>query len=311
MKDTELEILTDWRFVPIPYGLKGPQEKDWQTKHRTLVQIPQNSNVGVILGPASNGILAIDFDGPWAWDYWIEHIQIPFNSFDTVMWSSNKIGRCQMAFKVPKEFWDHMPTKFSKIGPIGDDGKPQQLEFRWGNNEKGFQSVLPPSLHPDNKLDPTINYTWLRKPSEVKVCEVPMRLLEWAILDREQENNYEPEIVEYNPKTIDGEEANKIAQELKKYYPVLDYESWIRVTWAFCHSVGQGDGISIMKYYYPETKKGEYSKLIKSKPNGKVCTIGTVIKMIKDKGGFKRETSQSFNGVDRDLKKMIRSFNRN
>lgn len=311
MKDSELQLLTGWRFCKIPYGTKGPVYKDWQKKPYTLEQIPQSDNIGVILGPQSNGLLAIDFDGPWAWDYWNEHIKIDFNSFDTVMWTSNKPGRCQMAFSVHPDFWQHMPTLFKKNGPLGDDGKLQAIEFRWGNDERGCQSVLPPSLHPDNKLDPNINYQWLRKPSEINVAEAPAELLEWIYNTHIQDTTYVPEVVMYEPKNIDGEEANKIAEELKKYYPTLDYDTWIRVTWAFCNTVGQVDGMAIMKYYYPESKKGEYSKLMRSRSNGKVCTIGTVIKMIKDKGGYKREMPVSFNGVNKDLKKMIRSFNRN
>ena len=133
MKDKELELLTSWRFCKIPYGEKGPRYYDWQKKPYTLDQIPQTDNIGVILGPQSNGILAIDFDGPWAWDYWNENIKISFDSFDTVMWTSNRPGRCQMAFKVHPDFWTYMPTIFKRVGPLGDDGKNQAIEFRWGN----------------------------------------------------------------------------------------------------------------------------------------------------------------------------------
>ena len=305
MKDHELELLNDWGFCKIPYGEKGPRYKDWHKKPYKLSQITETENVGVILGPRSNGILAIDFDGPWAWEYWKEHIKIPFDSFDTVMWTSNKPGRCQMAFKVPKEFWDHIPTKFAKSGPVGDDGKPQQLEFRWGTDDVATQSVLPPSLHPDNKKDPDINYVWLRKPSEVKVAEVPMQLLEWAILDREKQNNYVPEPVkQFEPKDVTGEEANKLCAELKSLYPVLDYETWIRVTWAFCNTVGYTDGITIMQYYYPEQKKGEYQKLSRSHTSKKQCTIGTVIKMINDRQPKHKKALKNelfYNGNARDL----------
>jgi hypothetical protein len=55
-----------------------------------------------------------------------------------------------------------------------------------------------------------------------------------------------------------------------------------------------------MKYYYPEQKAGEYKKLMNSKPNGKVCTIGTVIKMIND-----RKPKQP------SIKSLIYKFNRN
>jgi len=282
MKDAELELLTDWRFVPIDYGSKAPKVKDWQKKHYTLDQIPQNKNLGVILGEASNGLLAIDFDGPWTWDYWAENIKIPFDNIDTVTWTSNKPGRCQMAFTVPKEFWEFMPGKFNKSGPIGDDGKPQQLEFRWGNNETGCQSVLPPSLHPDNKTDPNIYYNWVRSPSQVKVQECPVELLEWVINDRKKEE-YVSEPVEY-PKTA-PDDAVLLAEQLKQWYPTLDYDTWIRVTWAFCNEIGYNEGIDIMRFFYPESKKGEYKSLSKSRPSGRKCTLGTVKKMIKDKQG--------------------------
>lgn len=285
MKDSELELLTDWRFVPIDYGSKAPKVKGWQKQHYTLDQIPQNKNIGVILGPASNGILAVDFDGPWTWEFWEQNIKIPFDSIDTVMWTSNKEGRCQMAFVVPKEFWDFMPVKFVKKGPLGNDSKPQGLEFRWGNDDAGFQSVLPPSLHPETSVDPNIYYNWLRSPSQVKVQECPVELLEWIINDRQQEEqkNISTEAVEY-PKTA-PDDAVSLAEQLKQWYPTLDYDTWIRVTWAFCNEIGYDEGIDIMKYYYPETKKGEYKSLSRSRPSGKRCTLGTVKKMIKDRQG--------------------------
>lgn len=280
MQDNELSILKDWRFVPIPYGTKGPKIKDWHKKPYTLEQVPDNHNIGVICGPTSNGLLAIDFDGKFAWEYWLDNIKIPFDSFDTVMWTSNKPYRCQMAFTVPVDFWQYMPDCFKVLGPVNQDNKHEALEFRWGN-ERGIQSVLPPSLHPDTNQQ----YSWLRKPSEVNVSEAPIELLEWAYNYQQKKETFVPEIIKYEPKTITGEEANKIAEKLKMYYPTLDYDAWIRVTWGFCNTIGYSDGIMIMKYYYPEQKQGEYKKLISTKHSGKICTMGTIIKMIKDKGG--------------------------
>lgn len=317
MKDNELSILSDWRFVVIPYGEKGPKTKDWQNKPYTLEQVPDDCNVGVILGVQSNGILAIDFDGPWSWDYWLENIKIPFESIDTVTWTSNKPGRCQMAFRVPVEFWDYMPETFRIKGPIGDDNKPQLLEFRWGNM-KGAQSVLPPSLHPDNKLDSNINYTWLRKPSDVVVQEIPIELLQWIydynIVDTSVNVVSE---TEYRKNTPD--EVAQLAEELKRCYPVLDYDTWIRVTWAFCHELGVSDGIAVMKYHYPESSKGEYYKLTKSRYTGKKVTIATIVKMIRDVGGklpSKKEIRQSeydrlmsILQEKRKLQRMIEEYN--
>lgn len=290
MKDYELSILKDWRFVPIiryadPKTWKGPRITGWQKKPYTLEQVPQENNIGVILGIASNGLLAVDFDGPWTWDYWAENIKIPFDTIDTVTWTSNKPGRCQMAFRVPKEAWHLMPAKFDKKGPLGDDGKPQQLEFRWGTDDSGCQSVLPPSLHPDGITDKNIFYNWVRKPSEVEVQEIPVELLEWILNNHTDVVEDEPRITETEYRKNTPDEVAQLAEELKRLYPTLSYDTWIRVTWAFCHELGISDGIAVMKYHYPETSRGEYAKLAKSRYTGKKVTIGTIVKMIKDRNG--------------------------
>ena len=82
-----------------------------------------------------------------------------------------------------------------------------------------------------------------------------------------------------------NEEIMHLIQELKKHYPILDYDEWIRVTWAFCHELGQFEGINLMRQYYPESSNGEYKKLSTSTYNGKKVTIATIVKMIKDKQG--------------------------
>ena len=106
--------------------------------------------------------------------------------------------------------------------------------------------------------------------------------------------------IEYSKNT--PQDINNMIQQLKQYYPELDYDTWIRVTWAFCHELGHSEGINLMRQYYPESKQGEYKKLSTSRYNGKKVTIGTIVKMIKDRGGLKREPS---------IKSLIRQFNRN
>ena len=106
--------------------------------------------------------------------------------------------------------------------------------------------------------------------------------------------------IEYSKNT--PQDINNMIQQLKQYYPELEYDTWIRVTWAFCHELGHSEGINLMRQYYPESKQGEYKKLSTSRYNGKKVTIGTIVKMIKDRGGLKREPS---------IKSLIRQFNRN
>lgn len=81
------------------------------------------------------------------------------------------------------------------------------------------------------------------------------------------------------------EDIELMIQELKRLYPDLNYETWIRVTWAFCHELGQSEGINLMRQYYPENTQGEYKKLSSTRYTGKKVTIGTIIKMIKDRQG--------------------------
>jgi len=93
----------------------------------------------------------------------------------------------------------------------------------------------------------------------------------------------EPKIIEhivYEKSTTN--EMDSLMQEFKSYYPTLDYSTWIRVTWAFCNELGNVEGVNLMRYYYPESNKGEYDKLLNTKYSGKRCTIGTIKKMIND-----------------------------
>jgi hypothetical protein len=74
-----------------------------------------------------------------------------------------------------------------------------------------------------------------------------------------------------------------------------------------------------MKYHYPETSKGEYYKLTKSRYTGKKVTIGTIVKMIRDAGGkipTKKEIRQreydkliSILKEKKEIEKMIEDYN--
>lgn len=87
-----------------------------------------------------------------------------------------------------------------------------------------------------------------------------------------------------------NEEITHLITELKRLYPNLSYDEWIRVTWAFCHELGQSEGINLVRQYYPESSKGEYKKLSTTRYNGKKVTIGTIVKMIKDRKGLIKRT---------------------
>jgi hypothetical protein len=178
MNNLHLEILQlqGARFVEIVPGTKRPQGAGWQLNPRTLDQVATPA-VGMLLGDASAGIMAVDFDGASAIEYWAEHVMdtVP----DTVMWTSGKTGRFQAAYRVPEEIRPLVPTKFAR-----NTGEGEQLEWRYGRDRAGFQSVLPPSIHPDRGTP----YTWLEgmSPADREIAECPVELLEWAFRETAQ-----------------------------------------------------------------------------------------------------------------------------
>jgi hypothetical protein len=95
--------------------------------------------------------MALDQDGEGAADK-IKELAAGEALPKTVAFASGRRGRCQYLFLVPEEYFDAIHTKKIKTGVKGEDGKEEQLEFRWSN----LQSVLPPSVHPT-----TGEYYWV------------------------------------------------------------------------------------------------------------------------------------------------------
>jgi hypothetical protein len=94
------------------------------------------TGVSVVTGPLSNGIMAIDFDGPLALQKYLELSgQLPPTK---KRWTSGKLGHFQILLQVPPENWEGLkPQKIELNGG-------QKLELRWNQC-----STLPPSIHPD------------------------------------------------------------------------------------------------------------------------------------------------------------------
>lgn len=59
-----------WLVVPIPSGEKGPQIHGWQNLRITEAQLPKyfnnGSNIGILLGEPSDGLVDVDMDVPEA-----------------------------------------------------------------------------------------------------------------------------------------------------------------------------------------------------------------------------------------------------
>ena len=140
MNTNDIPMMTNpefWRYTPV-VG-KRPFKKDWANHPHTFNEIDYPAyGYGLILGPSSGGVVAIDFDGPLAVDYFYDELGFDLED-DPVCWTSSKTGRCQIAYLVPEKYWEHLNT--TKIDLTIDPDDRQGLEFRWA----GGQSVLPPS----------------------------------------------------------------------------------------------------------------------------------------------------------------------
>ena len=282
MRDSELECLPHWRYCSIPYGEKGPRTRGWETTPLTLAQVPQTNNIGLLTGPLSGGIMAVDFDGPWAWEYWQNNIGIDFTTINTIMWTSNKPGRCQMAFEVPKEAWELLPNRINISGPPIVGGKPDGLEFRWSN----VQSVLPPSLHPDNAVNPDINYRWLARPSQTDLQEIPIELLEWIVRYRPPVKEVEIDLPPIDINQIKEEQFDHLVallEQLRGFYGRPDHATWLRWAFAAASEVGPAAAAEVMNVVWPEEQRGEYKQLLKSWKQTRSPTLGTLERAVRDR----------------------------
>jgi hypothetical protein len=282
-----LELIPqDWALTPLR-GNKAPYRSAWQhepplTRTQIIPEIESGlaQGYGIRTGTVSDGIVAIDFDGASAMQKALELSgwePLP----DTVSFTSNRTGREQRLYLIPKEFWGAVKTTKIKTGVIGDDGKPEQLELRWD----GCQSVLPPSVHPM-----TGHYRWRKSPQEVAIAPAPMWVIE-AMLVEPEPTHHKPERLPtaYTRKARTGEEWSDEEWALSYLsalspYRCDDYDDWVAVGMAL-HSVNDSlltewDNWSRRSSKYTP---GDCEKKWKSFKRSGVA-IGTLGRMAKEDG---------------------------
>jgi hypothetical protein len=229
----ELQHLdSDWELIPVDDRKRpidpatGQLKTNWSATTYTADDITTLANtsphikaIGVVLGPPSGGLLAVDFDGPgavptFASIYNRAATELP----TTVGWCSGLPKRGQLAFRVPMEYWPLLRGR--RRWQI--DGKTV-LELRWS----GHQSVIA-GAHPD-----TAGYTWLpnRSPQHTAVADAPEWLLEPLFKTPD-----EPIAAEYKPAAGDADRAIDILTHIKARD---DYDGWLQVGMAL-HSVDPG-----------------------------------------------------------------------
>ncbi|MGL4621506.1 MAG: bifunctional DNA primase/polymerase, partial [Chroococcidiopsis sp.] len=164
------QLPQQWQLTPVGSN-KAPYRTAWQSEKLDRQAIAKEiksgkaKGYGLLTGPVSGGLLAVDADGLAAHELLARYGELP----PTVAFSSGRPGRCQYLLRISPEYWDIIKTVKINTGVKGDDGKDQLLELRWD----GCQSVLPPSVHPTTGC-----YKWVSSPESLDTAECPIWLLE-------------------------------------------------------------------------------------------------------------------------------------
>jgi len=276
-------IPQEWALTPLRDN-KAPYRTAWHheiplTRAQIIAEIKSGKakGYGIRTGSISGGIVAIDFDGSSAMRKALELSggELP----ETVSFTSNRPGRHQRLYRIPKQYWEAIANKKLKTGVVGDDGKPEQLEFRWD----GCQSVLPPSVHPQTGC-----YTWINSPQDTEIAPAPMWVIE-AMLKPEEPQQSERYPNSYTRKARSGEKWSDEEWALSylsalKPYRADNYDDWVKVGMAL-HSVADSllvdwDDWSCQS---PQYKPGDCEKKWKSF-KGQGVALGTLAHMAKQDG---------------------------
>ena len=230
----------------------------------------------------------------------------------TVAFTSDRPGRCQYLFLVPEQYAYAIKTKKIKTGVVGDDGKGEQLEFRWQN----LQSALPPSVHPI-----TGEYRWVDGCAidETEIAIAPDWIIEQMLIEpleaeeqkgrgaserregRHGEGRFtaSPRPLSPRPLTTPSHRATEPPGSSKwtntdyalsyldavSYYRADDYDEWLTVGMAL-HSVDEELLSSWDKWSSQSAKykPGECAQKWRSFSTGGGVTLGTLAHMAKQDG---------------------------
>ena len=227
-------------------------------------------------------IIAVDQDGPSAIDKIAELSEgnpLP----KTVTFASGREGRCQYLFLVSEREQNSLKTKKIKTGAIGDDGKGEQLEFRWIN----LQSVLPPSVHPT-----TGSYHWIEGCAidEVDIAIAPDWIVEQMSHPNRRTSSSDPLKYKklFRPNTrerwTDIDYALSYLNSLSSFR-ADDYDQWLSVGMAL-HSVDDSllDEWDRWSNQSAKYKAGDCERKWRSFSSGGGVKLGTLAYMAKQDG---------------------------
>lgn len=223
--------------------------------------------VGVALGPASGGLLAVDFDAEGYEQVFQAVYGRPVTDLPkSVSWSSGKPGRRQVAYSVPEHYWGQLRNRKTWSNQNGDTC----LELRWDRHQSVFIGA-----HPE-----TNGYSWCSgcSPRELAVTEAP----EWLLCPLIDQHNVASRFP-VGPNI--GEEQNWARTLLKYIESRDDYWGWLRVGMAL-HSAD----VSMLNDWIEWSRgsncfdENECVKKWSSFKSGGV-TVGTLYHMAKEDSG--------------------------
>jgi hypothetical protein len=165
-----------WSFIPV--AGKETYVKDWTTQPLSRDQTIQlyksktaYNGIGVVTGSLSDGLIAVDIDGPEADAQYEEtagHDYEPYGNEKTMSWTSGRVDRRQIVYRMPTQLVYEMTAvkklyyafnsetdKDEWIDTVPEnqtEGDHQELVIRFN----ACMSVLPGSRHPDGMI-----YKWL------------------------------------------------------------------------------------------------------------------------------------------------------
>jgi len=278
------DLIAALSIIPESFSLtplidKAPKRKDWQSekalsKDELETELKSNrwTGYGLRLGNVSGGLVALDIDGSSAQP--ILDAMAKGDLPKTVSWTSNRVGRYQLLYQVPlaiqsqlSDFTKKDVKEFDGIKTeVGDDGKREQLEFRYNR----VQSVLPPSKHPD-----TGSYVWINSPESTHVAEAPQWLCKTLLGFVAKPMKAKP--AKKGVTKLGMTERDLVIAALNSIDPNLSYQDWLNVLMAG-HSYDETllDDFEIWSSLGESYKDGEVAQKWQSFKSSGSIQIGTL-----------------------------------
>jgi hypothetical protein len=155
------QIAAKRRVVVVPAGEKKPRDDAWQKQHYAAEHFTTSSNIGLILGDASNGLIDVDLDCTQALE--LADAFLPPTEMEHGRASAPRSHRWyRTALPAPKTEQFRDPT---------DSKMLVELRGNKSNGEAGAQTNIPPSITTSSSTGVAEQLRW-DKPDEPSIVDV-------------------------------------------------------------------------------------------------------------------------------------------